>query len=90
LLSNVADGVVTTTRPVLAPAGTVVVIFELDTTVNTAATPLNMTSEAPVRLVPRIVTGDPTLPELVCVSTKGPRPTDRRKTVPALVSALAP
>jgi hypothetical protein len=36
---------------------------------------------APVRFVPRIVTGDPTSPEVVCVSTNGPRPTDRLKIV---------
>jgi hypothetical protein len=82
LLESVRLGVTTWTFPLLAPAGTVVVISELETTVKTAAVPLKLTQVAPVRLVPRIVTGDPTLPEVVCVFTNGPRPTDRRKTVP--------
>jgi hypothetical protein len=62
--------------------GTVVVIKELETTLKTAAAPLNVTLVAPVRLVPRILTAAPTLPEVVCVSTNGPSPTDRLKTVP--------
>jgi hypothetical protein len=82
LLESVRLGVTTWTFPLLAPAGTVVVISELETTVKTAAVPLKLTLVAPVRLVPRIVTGDPTLPEVVCVFTNGPRPKDRRKTVP--------
>jgi len=68
--------------PEVAPAGTVVVISELETTVKTAAVPLNVTLVAPVRLVPRIVTAFPTLPEEGSVSTNGPRPVDRLKTVP--------
>jgi hypothetical protein len=32
----------------------------------------------------RILTAAPTLPEVGCVSTNGPRPTDRLKTVPSL------
>src|SRR5882762_8572253 len=56
LLFSVPPGVVTTTGPVVAPVGTVAVISELDTTVNAAAVPLNVTLVAPVRLVPRMTT----------------------------------
>jgi len=54
----------------------VVVISELETTVKTAAVPLKLTPVEQVRLVPRILTAAPTLPEVGCVSTNGPRPTD--------------
>ena len=40
LLESVPLGVITLTAPVVAPAGTVVAISELDTTVNLAAVPL--------------------------------------------------
>jgi hypothetical protein len=63
------------------------VIKYLDTTVNVAAVPLKLTLVAPVRSLPRILTVAPTLPEVVWVSTNGPKPTDRLKTVP---SPLAP
>jgi hypothetical protein len=56
LLESVRLGVTTSTFPVLAPAGTVVVIKTLDTTVNVAAVPLKVTLLAPVRSVPRILT----------------------------------
>src|ERR1035438_8531077 len=65
------------------PAGTVVVIKYLDTTVKVGCdVPLKVTLVAPVRSLPRILTAAPTAPEVVCVSTNGPRPTDRLKTVP--------
>jgi len=82
LLESVRLGVTTWTLPVVAPAGTVVVIKELETTVKTAAVPLKVTLAAPVRLVPRILTAAPTLPEAGCVSTNGPKPTDSLKIVP--------
>jgi hypothetical protein len=47
-------GVVTTTTPVVAPLGTVVVISVSDTTSNVAAVPLKVTSVVPVSLFPRI------------------------------------
>jgi hypothetical protein len=43
---------------------------------------LNVTLVAPVRSLPRILTAAPTLPNVGCVFTNGPRPTDRRNTVP--------
>jgi len=43
----------------------------LDTTLKTAAAPLKVMLVAPVRLVPRILTGELTLPEVGKVSTKG-------------------
>jgi len=90
LLVSVPEGVVTVTKPVLAPVGTVVVIKELETTVKTAAVPLNVTLVAPVRLVPRILTAAPTLPEVGCVSTNSPRPTDSLKTVPQPQAGFPP
>ena len=89
LLESVPLGVTTSTFPVLAPSGTVVVIKYLDTTVNMAAVPLKVTLVAPVRLVPKILTAAPTSPEVVCVSTNGPRPTDSLKTVPSLLAPPA-
>ena len=86
LLESARLVVVTLTVPVVAPLGTVALISELETTVNVAAVPLKLTLLAPVRLVPRILTVAPTLPEVGCVSTNGPRCTDSLKTVPSLLA----
>jgi hypothetical protein len=51
-LVNVAVAVVTVTVPVVAVAGTVAVIFVLETTVYFAATPLNLTALTLVKPVP--------------------------------------
>lgn len=61
-LCKIPLGVVTETKPVIAPAGTVVVILESLTKVNGASTPLNCTSETPVKPAPVIVTRVPTGP----------------------------
>ncbi len=62
-LVAVPPGTVTEMVPVVAPAGTVVVIDVAETTVNVGcAVPLNFTAEAPVKLVPVIVTAAPTRP----------------------------
>jgi hypothetical protein len=53
LLKSVPPGVTTWTFPLVAPAGTVAVISEGETTVNTAAAPLKLTLVAPFRSVPR-------------------------------------
>src|ERR1019366_9283852 len=82
-LERTPPGVVTWTAPVVAPAGTLVVISELETTVNVAGVPLKVTLVEPVKFVPRIMTGAPKFPEVGTVSTNGPRPTDRRNTVPS-------
>jgi len=74
LLFSVPCGVATWTSPGVAPAGTVVVIKEFETTLKTAAVPLNVTLVAPVRLVPRILTVASTLPEVGTVSTNGGGP----------------
>src|SRR5215813_11838312 len=55
-------GVVTVMGPVVAPAGTVVVIVPEGSTVKVAATPLNETAVAPVK--PVIVTPVPTGPNV--------------------------
>src|SRR5258708_8477614 len=57
-------GVVTVMGPVVAPAGTVVVIVPGGFSVNVAATPLNETAVAPVKFVPVIVTPLPTGPKV--------------------------
>jgi hypothetical protein len=49
LLDSVPPGVTTSTVPVVAPDGTVVVISVADTTVNTAAVPLKVTLVAPFK-----------------------------------------
>ena len=57
--------VVTAIGPVLAPVGTLVVIFVGDFTVNVVAlTPPNVTFDAPVKPVPTIVTGVATEPDV--------------------------
>ncbi len=57
-------GVVTVMGPVVAPAGTVVVIVPEGLTVKVDATPLNETAVAPVKVVPVIVTPVPTGPKV--------------------------
>jgi hypothetical protein len=62
-LVAVPAGLVTEIFPVVAPVGTVTVIFAEDTTVKDGAeTPLNLTLVVPVKLVPLIVTNVPTGP----------------------------
>src|SRR3954451_10914186 len=56
----VSAGGTTETSPVVAAAGTVVVICVSEATVKVASTPLNRTAVAPVKLVPVIVTAAPT------------------------------
>lgn len=57
-------GVVMVIGPVVAPAGTVVVIVPGGPSVNVAATPLNETALAPVNVVPLIVTAVPAGPKV--------------------------
>src|SRR3954471_24971765 len=57
-------GVVTVMGPVVAPAGTVVVIVPGGPSVNVAATPSNETAVAPVKFVPVIVTTVPAGPNV--------------------------
>src|SRR6476646_5790571 len=57
-------GVVMEIGPVVAPAGTVVVIVPEGLTVKAATTPLNETAVAPVKAVPVIVTLVPTGPKV--------------------------
>src|ERR1039458_6428681 len=82
LLFSVLVGVITVTKPVVAPVGTLASISECDTTLNAAAVPLKLTQVAPVRSVPRILMPTPTSPDVGSVSTNGPRPTERPNTVP--------
>jgi hypothetical protein len=69
--------VVTVTVPMVALAGTVVVISVLETTLKAAAVPLKLTAVAPVRFVPRMVTFIFVLPDVGMVSTNGPNPVAR-------------
>ena|SRR5215470_12641277 len=61
-LAAVPPGVVTATRPVVAPAGTVAVIFDDELITKVALVPLKVTAVAPVKLLPLIVTLVPTGP----------------------------
>src|SRR5947207_9752636 len=63
-LLAVPPGVVTLIGPLVAPAGTVVVIAVAEFTVKLALTLLNSTAVAPLKLVPLIVTLVPTGPLL--------------------------
>jgi hypothetical protein len=63
-LQSLPPGVVTQIFPVVAPLGTVAVIFVEDFTVNVAEAPWNVTLVAPVKFVPVIVTVVPTGPEV--------------------------
>lgn len=71
----VPPAVVTDTLPVVAAAGTVVVIWVALATVNAAPVPLKLTEVAPVKLVPAMVTLAPTMPlagvKLVMVGVAG-------------------
>lgn len=62
LLSSGPRGVVTSTAPVVAPAGTVASICVSDITVKAAAAPLNATLVILLRSFSRIFTSFPTLP----------------------------
>jgi hypothetical protein len=53
---------VTLIGPVVAPEGTVAVIFVPESTLNAAVVPLNFTAVVPLKLVPLIVTDVPTTP----------------------------
>jgi hypothetical protein len=64
VLVAVPPGVVTVIVPVVAPVGTVAVIFVSELTMKAAVTPLNLTEVAPVKFVPLIVTVDPTGPDI--------------------------
>ena len=64
VLVPVPAAVVTATGPVVAPAGTVAVIWVPEVTVNVAAVPLNFTAVAPVNPVPVMLTDVPAAPEV--------------------------
>jgi hypothetical protein len=71
------------TLPVLTSLGTVVLISDFDMTSNVAGVPSKVTLLAPVRLVPRMITGAPAFPEVGQASTNGPSPRSKLKTVPS-------
>ena len=56
MLVSVPSGVVTEILPVVAPTGTTALIEVLVTPLKEAVTPLNLTAEVPVKLVPLMVT----------------------------------
>src|ERR1700678_1362510 len=90
LLLTVPLDIWTFTLPVVAPCGTVVLISEFETTVNAALVPLKVTLGDPLSLLPRIITGFPTLAAVGRVSTNGRNPADSLKTVPPLRSPPPP
>ena len=61
-LVPVPEGVVTPINPLIAPAGTVAVIWVSELTVKVAEVPLKVTDVAPVKLEPVIVTLVPVVP----------------------------
>jgi hypothetical protein len=61
-LVPVPTGVTTLIGPVVAPAGTVAVIFAEELTTNVAAVPLKATAVAPAKFTPLMVTDVPTRP----------------------------
>src|SRR5262249_35559977 len=80
LLARLPPVVVSCTGPVVAPAGTVVVIFVDDTGGKPAAVPLKLTLVVPFRFTPGIVTFFPTMPDAGC----SPNAIPKLKTVPQL------
>jgi len=84
LLVSLGPCLVYATKPVVAPVGTMLVIAEPDSlTVNSAAVPLNVTAGRAGQIGPQNLDDRAHLPEVVCVFTSGPEPTDRLKIVPA-------
>ena len=63
-LEAVPPGVATVIFPVVAPAGTVAVILVAVLSVNVAATPLKVTAEALLKVLPLMTTLVPTRPEV--------------------------
>ena len=76
LLVSVPIPVITWTEPLVAPAGTVVVINVSETTVKAEGIPLKVTAVVLLRLLPRTLTLDPTMPEVAKVFTNGARPSE--------------
>jgi hypothetical protein len=88
LLVAVPEGVVTLSRPVVAPAGTVAWIAVAEVTVKLALVPLNATDVAPVKPVPLIVTVVPTGPLVgVKPAIAGPGPLTSPPSHPMNVNA---
>ena len=84
LLLSVRSGVTTSTVPLVAPVGTVVVISEFETTSKTAGVPLKLTLVAPIRSFPRMSTLESVVPITGSVFTNGSKPTESLNTVPPL------
>ena len=81
-LESVALGVTTSILPVVAPGGTVVVIWVGDTTVKLTGVPLKLTLVAPVRFVPRILIVVPVTAAGGNALTNGRSPAENLKIVP--------
>ena len=82
-LVSVLAPVVTVTVPVSAPAGTVALMYVVPLRVMlVACVPPNLTTEELLNPWPRMPICAPSLPEVVCNCTNGPRPVDRLKMVP--------
>jgi hypothetical protein len=76
LLCSVPWAVTTSILPLVAPAGTLVVICDGETTVNVAGVPLKVTLVEPVNALPRMVTDAPTAAVAGFGLTNGRRPMD--------------
>ena len=80
---SVPLGVTTWTVPLLAPEGTAGGDFGRTHHRKYGPRAVEGDARRASQIVPRILTDAPTLPEVVCVSTNGPRATSRLKTVPS-------
>lgn len=74
LLFRLCVGVVTVTKPVVAPLGTVAVKYVPEITLKVAAVPLKETPVVPLNPWPRISIVFPTLPEVDTRLTNGDAP----------------
>src|ERR1700735_2164183 len=83
LLVSVVDPVVTVTFPLVAPVGTVAVIYVVpESVVLVACTPLNFTTEEDENPCPKMPTCDATLPEVLDNRMNGFAPMFSVNTVP--------
>ena len=82
LLVSVPPGVLTVTYPVVAPGGTVALMYVSETTLNAAGTPFRATLVVPVKPCPRMQPVCPAWPAGMTNETKEPRSILRLNTVP--------
>ena len=87
-LVSVVEPVVTVTKSLLAPAGTMAVRKVEPVSFLEAATPLNLTTEEELNPCPKIPICDPTLPDAAVRLMKGLWPSTRLKMIPSRSARL--